>query len=241
MMRAAARRSQSRRKVSGATTTLMSNASWQCPSHLDRVDDVRHLLAGLLSLVPVVAFASDASLSGAEGHPRARLPLAVHMTSFGDAELDAAATRAVDDWNRVAREALGVAVFARVATRADAQVTVETLPPDPRRLMGFAEVATGRDGAITLPLRVVVHEPVARGQTSRETILYQVLAHELGHALGLPHTTDPRSLMCCVHASLDMNDPAVRAAYVESRRHPDVGSARAQLTAHYERVWRIRP
>ncbi len=195
----------------------------------------------MLLLVAAPTLASDTGLSGAEGHPRARLPLALHMSSFGDAALDAAATKAVDDWNRVAREALGVAVFARVGTKAEARVAVETLPRDARGLMGFAEVETGGDGAITLPVRVVVHEPTARGQTSRETILYQVLAHELGHALGLPHTTDPRSLMCCVHASLDMNDPAVRAAYVESRRHPDVASARAQLTAHYERVWRTRP
>ena len=200
-----------------------------------------HLLAVLLLLVAMPALASDAGLSGAEGHPRARLPLALHMTSFNDAALDTAASKAVDDWNRVAREALGVAVFARVTAKAEAQVVVETLPPDARGLMGFAEVEVGSDGAITLPVRVVVHEPAARGQTSRETILYQVLAHELGHALGLPHTADPRSLMCCVHASLDMKDPAVRAAYVESRRHPDVASARAQLVAHFERVWRTRP
>jgi hypothetical protein len=88
---------------------------------------------------------------------------------------------------------------------------------------------------------VVVHEPTARGQTSRETILYQVLAHELGHALGLPHNADPKSLMCCIHQSLDFNDPTVRAAYIEGRRHPDVATVREQLTAHYERVWRTRP
>jgi matrixin len=80
--------------------------------------------------------------------------------------------------------------------------------------------------------------PVARGQTSRETLLYQVVAHELGHALGLPHVRDPRSLMCCVTGSVDFNDPAAREAYVEARRHPDVRSARAELVEHYARVWR---
>jgi hypothetical protein len=196
-------------------------------------------LAALVVLLAVPVLASETALSGVEGHPRARLPLALHMTSFGDAALDTAATKAVDDWNRVARDALGVPVFALVETRETAQVAVESRPPDARGMMGFA-VVEAADGTITLPVRVVVHEPAARGQTSRETILYQVLAHELGHALGLPHTTDPRSLMCCVHGSIDLKDPAVRAAYVEARRHPDVASARAQLVAHYERVWRER-
>jgi hypothetical protein len=200
---------------------------------------MRRVPALLLVLLAAPAPASDVALSGVDGHPRARLPLALHMASFGDAALDAAAARALDDWNRVAREALGVPVFTRVETKEAAQVAVESRPPDARGVMGFA-VVEAADGAITLPVRVVVHEPAARGQTPRETILYQVLAHELGHALGLPHTTDPRSLMCCVHASIDLKDPAVRAAYVEARRHPDVASARAQLVAHYERVWRER-
>lgn len=199
---------------------------------------MRHLAVTLALLLAAPALASDTGLAGTEGHPRGRLPLALHLASFGDAALDAAVAKAVDDWNRIAREALGVAVFARVESKTAAHVVVEALPPDARGLMGFAEVETGKDGVVTLPVRVVVHEPAARGQTSRETILYQVLAHELGHALGLPHTTDPRSLMCCVHASLDFNDPTVRAAYVEARRHPDIGTARAQLATHYERFWR---
>jgi len=195
----------------------------------------------LLVLAGLPATASEVGLSGSDGHPRERLPLAVHLASFGDGALDGAAARVLDDWNRVAREALGAEVFRRVAEPSAAQVVVEAHPRDPRGVMGFAAMQGGAGGVIALPVQVVVHEPVARGQTSRETILYQVLAHELGHALGLPHTTDPRSLMCCIHASLDFNDPAVRAAYVESRRHPDVGSARAQLAAHYERFWRAKP
>jgi hypothetical protein len=95
-------------------------------------------------------------------------------------------------------------------------------------------------GVIALPVRIVVFEPTARGQTSRETLLYQIAAHELGHALGLAHTRDPSSLMCCVPGSVDFNDPVAREAYIEARRHPGAGSARAQLAEHYERFWRGR-
>jgi sugar (pentulose or hexulose) kinase len=103
--------------------------------------------------------------------------------------------------------------------------------------MGQAEVGE-RQNVIELPVRVEVFAPERRGTTTRETLLYQILAHELGHALGLPHAADPASIMCCAAGGVDLGDPATRAAYVHARRHPDVRSARAQLAEHYARLWR---
>ena len=192
----------------------------------------------LVLVAAAVAHASDTELSGAEGHPRERFPLSVWVEPFNDAALDGAVRRALDDWNALARDVLGTPVFATVPAREAAQITVAVQPPEASKLMGFTELSTGGAGVIALPVRVVVVAPAARGQTSRETLLYQVVAHELGHALGLPHVRDPRSLMCCVKGSVDFNDPAQRDAYIEARRHPDVRSVRAQLAEHYARVWR---
>jgi len=195
------------------------------------------ILLLLLALCrPVLA--SDAGLSGREGHPRARFPLTVWTTPSGDAGLDAIVKRAVDDWNAVFRQTLGHQAFAWSEQREAAQVTLTVAPARSTRLMGETEVRTDAAGLIALPVRIVVFEPAARGQTSREMLLYQIVAHELGHALGLAHARVPRSLMCCVPGSVDFDDPVAREAYVHARRHPDVESARAQLAEHYRRFWR---
>jgi Matrixin len=186
------------------------------------------------------ARASETELSGREGHPADRFPLGVWAQRFDDAGLDGAVARALADWNALFADALGVRAFTRVERRDAAQVTLDVVGGDASGLMGQTRLTADDAGVIAVPVRIEVVEPRARGQTSRETVLYQVVAHELGHALGLPHVRDPRSLMCCVRGSIDFEDAATREAYIEARRHPDVRSVRAQLEAQYTRFWQGR-
>jgi Matrixin len=195
------------------------------------------IIPALLVLVATCsARAGDTPLSGVEGHPRERFPLALWMQPAGDPQLDAAMRRAVDDWNGLFREALGVNAFS-LGRPEMAQVRVHLEPPTTAGLMGVTYLHTDDVGVIQMPISITVIEPIARGQTTRETLLYQVLAHELGHALGLPHVRDPRSLMCCEPGAIDFTDPAARETYVEARRRPAVSSARPQLVEHYGRFW----
>jgi hypothetical protein len=192
-------------------------------------------------LTVAVGRASDVELSGVEGHPRDRFPLTVHLGAASDPALTAAMKRAVSDWNALTESTLGLRVFSEVATAGSAQVLVAFAAADSGRMMGATRVEVDARGVIDVPVRITVFPPAGRGQTSREVILYQIVAHELGHALGLPHTRDPRSLMCCIAGSIDFNDPVVRDAYIEARRHPDVRSAAAELREHYARFWKASP
>jgi len=105
------------------------------------------LLLALLALAgPVLA--SETGLTGGEGHPRARLPLAVWAPPLGDAPLDAALRRAVGDWNALARATLGLEAFAWAGRREDAQVTLALGAAPSPKLMGETDVRSDAAGVI---------------------------------------------------------------------------------------------
>ena len=205
----------------------------------------RRQVAWLVLLAVAGAFALAAPLPASEtvdvarpvGHPKDRFPLALHLTSSGDAALDEAVRRAVADWNDVAREALGVETFRWQPQTEGADVLIEFAPAVAGRPLGYVHLDVDDAGVIRRPVRIELAAPAAMGATSRETVLVQVAAHEMGHALGLPHTDDPGSIMCCQPGRVNLADPAVRQRYLEARRRPEVRSALGQLRELYPRFW----
>jgi hypothetical protein len=199
-------------------------------------------------MLAVIATGGAAALPGEEGHRLQRFPLRVWAEPSLPAEVDEALGRALGDWNVVFREALGrpLDAFVRAETRSAADVFVANAPNDApinasilagAHALGWTVMDVDDRGMIRLPVNIYVLGSARFKDVSREASLYGVVAHELGHALGLGHADDPRSVMCCVGTAL--GNPDGYRAYMESLRQPDLRTVRGQLAEHYQRFWSV--
>ncbi len=166
----------------------------------------RAIVAILLVALITSGCAGHVGQSALEGHWIERFPLAVSIDRLDD-DVERAVHRAVDDWNAVSLEALGVIAFVIGPALPGAHVVIK--PVNAFYAPATARVAASRPpfagpavesvfytwamGLVRLPVQIKVRQIAALDEVSRETFFYRALTRELGRTLGVGDVDSPYS------------------------------------------------